>query len=710
VIAPDTWRSDLLLIVLRLASLLGGIVCVPSVILAIKHDMLGLALLDIIALAVVLALTFARRVPGELRAAGACLVMYAVGVGLMISVGSISQIYLFGFSILSTLLLSVRWGVGTVVLNSVTMLAIGYLGIAAPEMVVPRWEVGLASWSIITANFTFVNASLVLALGAVIGALESALDRSVSAREALERDQHDLLTLNEALHESRTLLRIAGTTARIGGWRVDLRAMQIVWSDEVCELHEMPPDTTLTPEEALDFYAPEWREPISQAFARCAQDGTPFEQEAEIVGKRGTRLWVRALGNPLRSDTGEITHIHGALQDISHQKLAEAQQDKLRVQLWQAQKMDAVGRLAGGVAHDFNNMLSVIMSYSQFTLDSLAEGDPRRSDLLEVLGAARRSADLTKQLLAFARQQPAMPKVIELNQTVGDMLKMLERMIGEDIAIVWKPGPALWRIKMDSTQLDQIVTNLAVNARDAIAGVGQLVIETSNVTFDQAYCDANIGALVGNFVRLSVTDNGAGMDAAMLGKLFEPFFTTKAVGKGTGLGLATVYGIVQQNGGFLSVYSEPGHGSTFHVCLPQCAEEAVAGVKDRLAPAPPRGTATVLLVEDAEALLRLAERMLTGLGYRVIATADPIEAIALGAQHEDIDLLLTDVIMPRMTGRELWEKLSSTRRDLKCLFMSGYSADVISHRGVVEDGVHFLQKPFSQEALAQKVREALERA
>ena len=718
-----TWRSDLLRIVLRTSAVLGAIVYLPSVWLALSLGMVGLAVTDTVAIATILALLYFDRLPFKLRAVCTCLVLYFLGAGLLIYVGAISQIYLFGSSLLSTLLVSRRWGIGTVVLNAVTMLAIGLVGITAPEMVVPHWGRTVFEWVVITANFVFVNTCLVLALGAVIGALESALGHANSTREALEHERIELVKVNASLalevvertrtearlHESKALQRMAGRAARVGGWFMDMSTRRVVWSDEMCELHEMPVGTTPTFREALAIYAPEWRKPIGAAVSRCVRDGTPVDEEAEIITATGARLWVRVLGSAQRDDDTERAVVRGALQDITRQKLDEARHEKLEGQLRQAQKMEAVGQLAGGVAHDFNNMLSVILGNAHLTLSTFAPGDERREDMEQVIDAARRSADLTNQLLAFARQQPIRPALLELNAVVGNSVSMLRRLIGEDVELVWKPAADLCRTMMDSTQIDQILTNLAVNARDAIAGVGKLVIETRNVSFDAAFCSANLGYSPGDYVQLTVSDNGCGMDKATLLKVFDPFFTTKKMGKGTGLGLATVYGIVQQNGGFINACSEPGQGATFRVHLPQCRDENALAADAEEIGAAPRGSETVLLVEDEEALLRVGARMLRGLGYAVITTTDPREAMALAEQHSTIDMLIADVIMPYMTGRELWQAFRKAHPELKCLFISGYTADVISQRGVLEDGLEFLQKPFSLDALARKVRHVLDR-
>ena len=389
---------------------------------------------------------------------------------------------------------------------------------------------------------------------------------------------------------------------------------------------------------------------------------------------------------------------------------AARKRDALEAQLHQAQKMEAIGRLAGGVAHDFNNMLAVIVGYADLALEQTVPDSPLHADLLAIHEAAQRSADLTRQLLAFARKQTIAPKVLDLNDTIAGMLMMLDRLIGEHIALLWKPAAPLWPVNMDPAQIDQIMVNLVVNARDAITGVGKITIETGQVVFDEVYCETHPGFAPGFYVLLAVSDNGCGMDKEVLGQLFDPFFTTKPRGQGTGLGLATVYGIVKQNQGFINVYSEPGQGSTFKIYLPRHASDQADITAVTPAPAaPPTGAETVLLVEDEEALLKLGQILLEQLGYTVLAADGPNRAIQLAEAHAGvIHLLMTDVIMPDMSGRDLWQRLSALRPSLKCLFISGYTANAIAHHGILDEGVHFLQKPFSKEVLATKLREALQ--
>jgi nitrogen-specific signal transduction histidine kinase len=382
-------------------------------------------------------------------------------------------------------------------------------------------------------------------------------------------------------------------------------------------------------------------------------------------------------------------------------------QRKLEQNLRQAAKMDAVGRLAGGVAHDFNNMLGGILGYAELAMERCAPGDPIRADLKQIEQAAQRSADLTRQLLAFARKQTVAPKVLDLNVTVEGMLKLLRRLIGEDIELAWKPSRERVMIKMDPAQLDQILANLCVNARDAIAAGGVITIETTRVTFDEEDGEQTYIA-PGEYVLLVVRDNGCGMDAETVTHIFEPFFTTKGQGKGTGLGLATVYGVVKQNNGHINVNSEPGKGTAFNIYLPRQAEQGAPVAVATVPEEPVRGDEVVLLVEDEPTMLEITTVMLRKLGYQVLVARSPAEALALVKQRADpIDLLVTDVVMPGMNGRELGDRLTLLRPELKRLYMSGYTADVIANHGVLDEGVRFIQKPFSIKVLAGKLREAL---
>ena len=398
-------------------------------------------------------------------------------------------------------------------------------------------------------------------------------------------------------------------------------------------------------------------------------------------------------------------------RDLTEEKQAEAEKEKLQAQLLQAQKMESVGRLAGGVAHDFNNMLNIILGNTEMAMEEIAPDDPLHDNLGEIFSAAKRSADITRQLLGFSRKQTIAPKVLDLNDTIGSILRMLRRLIGEDIDLAWLPGVNIRQVRMDPSQIDQILANLCVNARDAIADVGKITIETGNTTFDSAYCATHPGFVAGDFVLLAVSDDGCGMDQETLSKIFEPFFSTKDVGKGTGLGLATVYGIVKQNSGFINVYSEPDQGTTFRIYLPQYLAETESPEKKTADKIDMDGNETILLVEDEPSILRMTRIMLERNGYKVLAAGTPGEAISLAREHSgQIHLLMTDVVMPEMNGRDLAKNLLLLYPNLKRLFMSGYTANVIAHHGVLDEGVQFIQKPFGKQDLAIKVREVLDEA
>ena len=421
-----------------------------------------------------------------------------------------------------------------------------------------------------------------------------------------------------------------------------------------------------------------------------------------------TQKWYINHDRAIRWYDGRIVKLQIAT-DITERKQAEEEKEKLQAQLTQAQKMESVGRLAGGVAHDFNNMLGVILGHTEMALDQVDPAVPLYASLQAVHQAGQRSAALTRQLLAFARKQTVAPRVIDINDTVEGMLQMLRRLIGEDIDLLWQPGRNLQPVKVDPSQIDQILVNLCVNARDAITGQGKITIETDSKTLDEAYCADHLGFLPGEYLLLEVSDDGCGMDQSILSQIFEPFFTTKEQGKGTGLGLASVFGMVKQNNGFINVYSEPGQGTTFKIYLPAYAKKS-AGVEEKAPELPAeRGHETILLVEDEPAILKMTTMMLERLGYTVVAAATPGEAVHLAHEYRGrIDLLMTDVVMPEMNGRDLAGNLLSHYPELKRLFMSGYTANVIAHHGVLDEGVHFIQKPFSMKDLGGKLREALE--
>jgi len=422
---------------------------------------------------------------------------------------------------------------------------------------------------------------------------------------------------------------------------------------------------------------------------------------AEWTRKDGNATAVRLSGRAISDEFGTVT-FELFTEDVTERRALEQQ-------LRQSQKMEAIGRLAGGIAHDFNNLLMVISGYSEFLLEGLGPDQSLRGPAQEISAAAERATSLTRQLLAFSRKQMLAPKVLDLNDVVTENLRMLTRLIGEDIDLVMIPGPELVPVKVDPGQIEQVILNLAVNARDAMPQGGKLTIETNNVTLDENYARIHAPVRPGEYVMLAISDTGVGMDSETQSRIFEPFFTTKGP-KGTGLGLSTVYGIVKQSGGYIWVYSEPGKGTSFKIYFPRAVEaepvpaEPAAAVESAEQP-----RETILLVEDEGNLRRLTRHFLENQGYAVLEAADGAAAVQIAVAHQGtIHLLLTDVIMPGMNGRELAQRVSEIRPNIKVLYMSGYTENAIGHNGTLDAGVTLLQKPFNLQALKAKVREVLD--
>jgi len=431
--------------------------------------------------------------------------------------------------------------------------------------------------------------------------------------------------------------------------------------------------------------------------------GKPFHGVVMNRKKNGETFVLEKSITPVRDATGQITHYISTGRDITNQR-------RLESQLQQAQKMDAIGRLAGGVAHDFNNLLMVISAYAELTLDSLTNDDPAREKIGEIIGASRRAADLTRQLLAFGRKQMQSLQLLDLNTVLGEIGKMLPRLIGEDIQIAFLPGHNLDKVKADPVQVEQIVMNLAANARDAMPGGGRLTIETVNVHLHKTDQQRHSIVPQGDYVLLSVTDSGMGIPQEHLAHIFEPFYTTKDEGKGTGLGLATVYGIVKQNGGFIWVYSEPGLGTSFKIYLPKAQPNTEQASAPDDVQHSPGGCETLLLVEDEAAVRESSREFLTRRGYTVLEASNGEEAIRVSREYcGPIDLMISDVVMPQMSGPNLAERLAAERPRMKVLFVSGYAESTILRRGKIEATACLLQKPFRLNALARKIREVISR-
>ena len=426
------------------------------------------------------------------------------------------------------------------------------------------------------------------------------------------------------------------------------------------------------------------------------------EVEANWKRKDGQQITVQLSVRAIRNAAREVEYYETFVRDVTEQRQLEAQ-------LVRAQKLEAVGRLAGGVAHDFNNLLTVILSYSSLLIEDNEIPPHALESVQEIKKAADGAAGLTKQLLAFSRQQVLQPQLLDVNAVVQSTQKLLNRLIGEDVKLVTTFAPDLGVARLDPGQLGQIIMNLAVNARDAMPTGGILTIETANVEMDLTYVRGHPVAQAGHYVMLAVSDTGVGMDEATKERIFEPFFTTKETGKGTGLGLATVYGIVKQSGGFIWVYSESGRGTSFKIYFPRITEGAAVPGKEVPAPTPtPRGTETVLVVEDVTAVRGVAREMLERSGYRVLEAGNGDQALRVAAKHSGpIDLLLTDVVMPGISGRVLAQQLHEIRPQMRVLYMSGYTDDAVVNHGMLEPGIHYLQKPFTRDGLARKVHEVL---
>jgi len=536
------------------------------------------------------------------------------------------------------------------------------------------------------------------------GVLTNLLEEpGVAAVVANYRDVTGPRGAREALRASEARLRAIFDSTAIGIAQVDLTG-RILEANPPFAMH-----LGYVPEELIGRLVTDITHPEDVALGldhfKDLVDGktAAYQIEKRYVRKDGSVMRGRLTASAVRDQDARTRFVIGMVEDVT-------ERERLEAQLRQAQKMEAIGQLAGGVAHDFNNLLGIITGYSELLEKDLGPDHQGLGRLQQIRRAADRAAGLTRQLLAFSRKQILQPRILDLGEVVSDVEKMLRRLIGEDVQVVTAFGPGLGRVQADPGQIEQVLVNLAVNARDAMPGGGKLIIETANADLDEAYARTHDGVAPGRYVLLSVSDTGHGMDAETLSHMFEPFFTTKLEGKGTGLGLATVYGIVRQSGGHVNVYSEPGRGTTFRIYLPRTAHRQ----PDLAAPgpiSPPRGSETVMLVEDAEVLRLLMKEVLDMSGYRVLEIARPEEAAGVAEAHEgEIHLLVTDVVMPNLSGRDTAERVRARRPSIKVLYVSGYTDDVITHHGVLEATTHLLQKPFTTLAFLRRVREVLDQA
>jgi PAS domain S-box-containing protein len=519
----------------------------------------------------------------------------------------------------------------------------------------------------------------------------------------VSRDVTERYRYTEELRKKEYWLSESQRASRIGTYTMDIATGILISSATLDEIFGIGPEYSRTVDGwAALVYSEDRQEMMDYFHHEVVERQQPFDREHRIVRPSDGQIrWVHARGELIRNAKGELATLAGTTQDITERK-------RLEEQLLQAQKMESVGQLAGGVAHDFNNLLTVINGYCDLLLEGMETTNPLKEQLNEIRGAGQRAAALTQQLLAFSRRQVMRPQVLDLNGFLRETERLLRRLIGEDVDLATVLDAALGKVKADPGQINQVILNLAVNGRDAMPGGGRLTIETANVDIDAKSAAVQAGSRAGRYVRLSVSDTGAGMDAETRRHLFEPFFTTKPAGQGTGLGLSSVYGIVQQSDGWISVYSEPGQGTQFHVYLPRLEDDGEAAAAPVENPAAAFGTETILVTEDQDNVRRLVSRMLRGFGYHVLEAANGGEALAAAAAHAGtIHLLITDVVMPEMSGGELGAELKRQRPEIRVLYMSGYSGNAIARRGLLEEGVAFIEKPFTAALLAGKVRDTL---
>jgi len=521
-------------------------------------------------------------------------------------------------------------------------------------------------------------------------------------RDARERRDRKRAEATLRVTQERLRQVTASSTAVLYATTVHGEGFRPTWvSENIARIIGYDPAEALDPTWWTDHLHPEDREAVLAAVPTIlSKDHVAFEYR--FRHQDGSYHWIHDEARLTRDSAGRPVEVFGSWVDITERKALE-------MQLLQAQKMEAVGQLAGGVAHDFNNVLTAIAGYAELLREDLPSEDARRGDAEEIIRATERAAALTRQLLAFSRRQVLAPRVLDLNTVVASVDNMLRRLIAADVELRTALAPELGAVRADPGQLEQVIMNLVVNARDAMPRGGKLTIETANAELDESYALEHPAVMAGPYVMLAVSDSGVGMDAVTQARIFEPFFTTKEKGKGTGLGLATVYGIVKQSGGNIWLYSEPGRGTTFKIYLPRVDQPIELPAPTPAARETPRGTETVLLVEDDEAVRALARKMLAAHGYTVLAAPSGANALELAASHAGpIHLLVTDVVLPGISGRELAARFESVRPGLKVLYTSGYTDEAVVHHGVLDAGIAFLQKPFTSGALARKVRETLD--
>jgi PAS domain S-box-containing protein len=566
------------------------------------------------------------------------------------------------------------------------------------------WVMFEVTFLIIAIRKSMSEMRLVAERQAKLEFLKAGIEQTVTERTAdLTRENKERRQAEERLQKSQSQLAQAHQIAKIGSWEWDIVHDQVSFSEETRCIYGYSPDEEFDMQKCLERVHPADVDRVRQALAEAIQHRKSYVCDHRALLPDGTIHVIQGRGEIVTDNQGQVHKIFGIVQDVTDAKVAQEALQQSEEQLRQAQKMEAVGQLAGGVAHDFNNLLTVIHGYCAMALQQQKEVQPVRKHIEEIQKAAERAASLTNQLLAFSRKQVLRPSVLQLNNVVHGMEKMLRRLIGEDVELSTTYDPALGNVKADAGQIEQVIMNLAVNARDAMPRGGKLTISTSNTTIDQTTKYRNRTLKAGEYVMVAISDDGVGMTDEIKAHLFEPFFTTKGLGKGTGLGLATCHGIICQSGGDIRVYSEPNSGTTFKIYLPRtdaALEPVAAPDSELLAP----GTESILVVEDDLAVRTLTVKTLQSCGYQVQESSNAFEALRLLKKNPQFDLVITDVIMPQMSGKELHDQIKSQLPQIKVLLMSGYTDDALAHHGVLDEKLFFLEKPFSPAKLSGKVR------
>ncbi len=571
------------------------------------------------------------------------------------------------------------------------------------------WVIFEVAFLIISIRKSLSEMHLVAERQARLEYLKAGIEQTVAERTAdLTRENTERRQAEERLRRSQAQLAQAQQIARMGSWEWDLVENKVTWSEETQRLYGRQPEDLGSPmETCLDRVHPDDMARVNKTMAEALRTRQSFVCDHRVIMPDGTERIMQGRGEILLDSQGEPIRMFGIVQDITESKRAADALQRSEEQLRQSQKMEAVGRLAGGVAHDFNNLLTVIGGYCSLSLQQINGNPQLQKNVGEILKASDRAAALTSQLLAFSRKQVLQPRVLQLNEVVRGMEKMLRRLIGEDVELSTTFDPVLGHVLADPGQIEQVLMNLAVNARDAMPRGGKLTISTSNISIDQKSNFRNRTLEVGEYVLIALSDNGVGMTDAIKTHLFEPFFTTKGLGKGTGLGLATCYGIICQSDGDIRVYSEPNSGTTFKIYLPRTDAQPEPAIPADLKLLPD-GTESVLVVEDDSAVRGLAVMILRERGYQVVESSNAFEALEMIRKNIRLDLVITDVIMPQMSGKELYDQIKSQLPQTRVLLMSGYTDDALAHHGVLDESLSFLEKPFSPSRLARKVRDVLD--